>query len=86
MYANYLAQRGEPLPPPLVFHRKAEAAATQQLRAALERHEIFVVDSAPALLAELQADRAVWPASPDGHLNPAGAEVVAHVLLEALEL
>jgi len=84
VYVQFLADRGEAASSALALHGRAEAEVTHRVQASLDRLELTVVDCTHGLLAALKDDRAVWPATSDGHLNAAGANLVAKLLRQAI--
>jgi hypothetical protein len=83
VYRAFLAERGQPthrLDALAAAEAKICAAVSQMARAA----GITVADPTAAFLAELRADRPVWPRFADGHLAASGAAVVAAVVRDAL--
>ncbi len=62
----------------------AESAARTTVTAMAQDAGLAVADPTGAFLAELRADRPVWPRIADGHLAAGGAAVVAAVVRDAL--
>ncbi len=75
-----LAERAAPLRSLAALEQSARA----ELHAALDRASIARVDLLEPIVAAMDAGRAPWFASGDGHLNGVGHEVVARVLVDAL--
>ncbi len=84
-YADLALTRSLALHPDLERLHAAEVDATRRVLELLDALTIEHVDPTSAILAELQADRPVWPPHADGHFNPAGALLLARCLQERLQ-
>ena len=84
-YADLSLSRSLELVPDLERLRAAEADSTRRIVELLDELGIETVDPVPEILAELDADRPLWPSHADGHSNPAGAALLARCLQERLE-
>ena len=62
-----------------------EERVASDLTAALLRHGIEVVETAPAVRAALRAGQRPYPESDDHHLNPLGYRLIAAALAERVQ-
>ena len=79
-YHGLLGQVGDPSARALEELASLEQRATQEITAAAQSYGMPILDPTKPMRDALAADRRLWPANSDGHLNPSGCALLAELL------